>query len=78
MIYRLGDLIAMSYSMQKQHVSGAWLPCRPHAGPFTWRLKAAWLVLQGKADAVVWPDEPAHSQPICQAKSQTSTGQRSN
>lgn len=33
-----------------------WLPGRPVGVPFSYRAYAAWLVLTGKADAVVWPE----------------------
>lgn len=37
---------------------GRWVPARPMGYPGGWRyrIKAAWLVFTGKADAVTWPD----------------------
>lgn len=34
-----------------------WVLARPLDGPFRWRLKAAWLVLTGKADALTWTEQ---------------------
>lgn len=34
-----------------------WVLARPISGPFIWRLKAAWLVLIGKCDALKWTDQ---------------------
>lgn len=31
-----------------------WLPSRPLRGPFWCRIKDAWAVLTGKADAFMW------------------------
>lgn len=36
--------------------TGRWIPCRPVPAPWRRRLKAAWLVLTGRADAVVWQE----------------------
>lgn len=38
--------------------SQTWVPARPvHYDTIKNRLKAAWLVFTGKADAVVWPGD---------------------
>lgn len=34
---------------------GAWIPAKPMAGPLIWRLRDAWAVAIGKAEAVSWP-----------------------
>ena len=35
-----------------------WVPCRPVGYPsLVSRIKTAWLVFTGKADAIVWPGE---------------------
>ena len=54
MIYQLGDLLKET---QKCHayIEGAYVPARPLPGFLSTRIKAAWLVLTGKADAVIWP-----------------------
>ena len=54
MIYQLWDLLKMT---QEVHVciNGNYIPARPMQGFLKTRIKAAWLVLTGKADAVVWP-----------------------
>lgn len=36
-------------------INGRYVPARPLSGFFGLRLKAAWWVLKGKADAFVWP-----------------------
>ncbi len=55
----------MEYTLKQliEHVSecqallnGKWVPARPMSGPFMWRVKAAWHVLIGKADAFTWPE----------------------
>lgn len=37
-------------------INGRWVPARPAAGPLAWRIKAAWAVLRGQADAFTWPE----------------------
>ncbi len=40
------------------NINGKWLPARPLGYPsLRSRIKAAWLVFTGKADAVIWPGE---------------------
>ena len=34
-----------------------WVPARPLSGPFVARLKDAWKVLKGRADAFTWPED---------------------
>lgn len=37
-------------------IGGKWYPARPLGAPFRgYRLKAAWLVFTGQADALIWP-----------------------
>lgn len=37
-------------------IGGRWMPCRCIGWEgLPYRLKAAWLVFTGKADAVIWP-----------------------
>lgn len=55
MIYHLSTLLKIAQSVVVE-INGKLVPARPMAGPFSWRLKAAWLVLTGKADAVIWPE----------------------
>jgi len=55
MIYTLKSLLEVATGVSS-NINGKWVPCRPLRGPFSWRLKAAWMVLTGKADAVVWPE----------------------
>ena len=37
-------------------INGKWVPSRPVVEPFLNRLKDAWAVLVGNADAVKWPE----------------------
>lgn len=58
MIYELSHLAA---SIDRAHaeINGKWVPARPinYRCESWWnRVKAAWLVLCGKADAVIWPE----------------------
>jgi len=40
-------------------IDGKWVAARPESGGFIFtRIKAAFLVLTGKADAVVWAGQP--------------------
>lgn len=41
----------------KQVTPGEWVPARPERGPWTWRLRDAWAVLTGRADAFTWPED---------------------
>lgn len=43
-----------SYVNQKKEIGGKWYISRPLLGPFIARLKDAWLVIAGKADAVTF------------------------
>lgn len=56
MLYTLRQLLETAGSVQVQ-INGKWVPARPL--PFESsirRMKAAWLVLTGKADAFIWPE----------------------
>ena len=55
MIWKLRELIDHANSTQTER-NEKWVPARPIDGPFIWRLKAAWAVLKGKADAFTWPE----------------------
>lgn len=59
MIWQLNELVDSTNRVKcKQNNSAGWIPARPenfkHEG-FKRRIKAAWLVFTGKADAVIWP-----------------------
>lgn len=41
----------------EKFIDGKWVLSRPLDGPFLWRLKDAWNVLLGKADALYWKDQ---------------------
>lgn len=56
-IYKLEGLAALAEGdVKAQAEDGHWVPARP-LGLSSWRLrlKAAWLVFTGRADAVLWP-----------------------
>jgi hypothetical protein len=49
----------MTPTEQAQYPSGAWGPARPVRLPTIWRrTKPAWLVFTGKADALLWQENP--------------------
>ena len=55
-IWTLDDLVEHCLSTQTLLDGGRWVPARPiNCLSFTSRLKAAWSVFTGKADAVFWP-----------------------
>ena len=51
----------LQHTVQTEIASGVWVSARPLNGPFTYRLRAAWAVLTGKADAFTWPTADPHS-----------------
>lgn len=55
MIWTLKNLMESTYSLQKK-INGKWVPARPHPGFLAQRIRAAWAVLRGKADAFTWPE----------------------
>lgn len=55
MLYTLKDLLDIVSHTQTE-INGKWVPARPMSGPFIWKVKAAWLVLTGKADIIIWPE----------------------
>ncbi len=61
MARRLRDILDDSTSSLREMRPGVWASARPLVGPLRWRLRDAWLVLTGKADAVTWPtpDDPS-------------------
>lgn len=53
MIYRLEEL--RSPDWPRAMIDGLWQLSRPVDGPFIRRVRAAWEVLRGRADAFTWP-----------------------
>ena len=56
-IYWIGQLARMTKEVQTEHPTIGWVPARPMGWPglaLGTRLKAAWLVFTGQADAVKW------------------------
>ena len=54
MLWTLRNLIDSTNETEKE-IEGQWVPCRPVNVPWTWRIRHAWMVLKGEADAVTWP-----------------------
>ena len=54
MNWKLIDLLHHCQSMLRE-IDGKWTPARPEPGPLVWRVRAAWAVLRGRADAFTWP-----------------------
>jgi len=55
MIWKLKTLIETASQTQTE-INGKWIPSRPlEPGFIQERIKGAWFVLTGKADAVIWP-----------------------
>lgn len=58
-IWMLEDLLRFAPTHGTQLSNGLWVPARPLGGcGWPWRLRAAWLVFTGRADAVTWPGQP--------------------
>lgn len=54
-LYKLRHLIDMQQQTKVQ-MDGDWVPARPLGlDTLTNRLRLAWLVFTGRADAVIWP-----------------------
>lgn len=55
-IWQLKKLIESVKGCDAQ-INGKWVPARALLYPSIWqRLRAAWLVFKGAADAVIWPE----------------------
>lgn len=57
MIYNADDIVKFHASCLRNLKDGRWVLCRPESGPRIWRIKAAWLVLTGKCDALKWTEQ---------------------
>lgn len=59
-MYSLEYLNSSAITEVAAQINGKWVPCRPVSWGglygFTLRLKDAWAVLTGKADAFEWPE----------------------
>lgn len=53
MIIKLRDLL--QWAVACEIVPGVWVSSRPLDGPMIYRVRAAWEVLRGRADAFTWP-----------------------
>ena len=47
---------ALTMDQAQQEHEGRWIPSRPVPGPLWSRLRDAWAVLWGRAEAVRWPN----------------------
>ena len=55
MLWTLRDLVDHCYTTQTC-IENKWVPTRPiNYTSLSIRVKSAWLVFTGKADAVIWP-----------------------
>jgi hypothetical protein len=56
MIYTLEYLRSDDIKQNAACIDGKWVPARPLTGSFRWeKLRAAWEVFRGRADAFKWP-----------------------
>ena len=56
MIYELIEIDALIKGVSR-NINGRWVPARPmQPSGISIRIRAAWMVFTGKADAVVWPE----------------------
>ncbi len=59
-IYR-PEVVANMLSVKCQLPDGRWVPCRPEGWwglSLRLRLRCAWLVFTGRADVLVWEQQP--------------------
>jgi hypothetical protein len=56
-MYTFRQITSGELSFSQREINGKWVPARPMVRPFWYRLKDAWRVLIGKADAFTWPEE---------------------
>jgi hypothetical protein len=55
LIISADSVVEHAKQVQKE-IDGQWVQCRPEGySSFFYRVKAAWLVFTGKADALTWP-----------------------
>ena len=54
-IFRIRDLVKHASECQAEVSKGVWVPARPIGySSLRHRIRCAWLVFIGKADAVIW------------------------
>ena len=54
-VWALRDLVRHASDGECALINGRWVPARPEGFASFWnRLRAAWLVFTGRADAVTW------------------------
>lgn len=55
MIYELDEIMKGRLHDNQRQIEGRYVAARPMDGPGVQRIKAAWAVLRGEADAFHWP-----------------------
>lgn len=56
-VWTLGQLATYANNGVQAEINGRWVPARPEGyATLRHRIKCAWLVFTGKADAVRWPE----------------------
>jgi len=56
-LWNVADLVKSTMEVRMATSGHRWVPARPLGySSFMSRVKLAWLVFTGKADAVVWPE----------------------
>jgi hypothetical protein len=53
--FTVKSLIECATTVSTQ-IKGQYVPARPMPWPWAWRIRPAWEVLRGRADAVKWPE----------------------
>ncbi len=57
-VYKIEDIVDKTITQNTTHIDGKWIPARPinyQHRSLTEKLKGAYLVFMGKADAFIWP-----------------------
>lgn len=55
-MYTLREIHSGALNFSQREINEKWVPARPLVKPFWARLKDAWAVLRGRADAFTWPE----------------------
>lgn len=56
-VFTIKGLFTHAQSVSTQASDGRWIPCRPCGYPsLKNRIRCAWLVFTGRADALIWDD----------------------
>jgi hypothetical protein len=60
-MYTLSELY--EWDVRAEIEPGRWVPARPLDGPAIYRIRDAWAVLRGRADAFTWPQQSSAASP---------------